>query len=536
MIQTGDGRHALPFFYPYYHLFVLIYTICRRVLIQYTVKKNVANTTIIVMSFSLITRLIAFLFKVFLSRTLGAEPLGLFSMGLAIFGLLTMIPSSGIPLAVSRRVAEAADGKSAHATISAGLVLTVVVNLVTVGLFYLMRHPLLGLFADQRAEKVVLVMLPATFSTAVYNVLRAYMMGRKHYIGYSVTETFEEIVNVVVVLLIMYGGIVALEGGEALAVAFLIGDVATLLLLVVLYVAIGGRMARPRGLVPIVKSSTPITLMRLFTSLAATFTAILLPNRLVATGMAVNEATAAYGTAVGMAYPLLFAPLAITSALSVVLLPELAQLNKAGRLREVSGKIDVGIHYILVISAFFFIIYATLGTDLGVLIYDNRTAGQFVTFAAGLVFPLTLTQLTNTALNSLGLELRCFVNSLIGLAVMGVCLWFLPAVLGIYALAVAQTAFFLISFVANLLVLSKHHATSLAFVRPFLKIAVGALSIAACVYLLRLWLASLDALVGTILLGAIAALSYAALILLTKSVDIHVIFGWLRKKHGKRTN
>ena len=484
------------------------------------------------MGFSLVTRLIAFLFKVFLSRTMGAEALGLFSMGLAVFGLLTMIPSSGIPLTVSRRIAETPDNRQAFGTVSAGLLVTIAVNALTVGLFLLFRNPILGLFADQQAEKVVLIMLPATFSTCIYNVLRAFMMGRKHYVGYSITETFEEIVNVVVVIILMYGGICALSGSETLAYAFLIGDVATLILLVVLYFCLHGRISKPVGFGPIFKSSTPITLMRLFTSLAATFTAIILPNRMVAAGLSVGEATTAYGEAVGMAYPLLFAPLAVTSALSVVLLPELAEAAAKGDSKSVSSKIDTGIHYILLISTLFFIVYATLGSALGELIYGNRTAGDFVTFAAGLVFPLTLAQLTNTALNSLGLELKCFFNSILGLVVMGLCLWFLPAVIGIYALAVAQTAFFLVTFAANLIVLARQHATDMAFVKPFIRVSIGAVIITVLTTLIREWLSGVNLLVSTVITGATAGVLYVAMVLLTKSFDVHVILNLL--KHRKR--
>lgn len=482
------------------------------------------------MFFSLFTRLIAFLFKVFLSRTMGAEALGLFSMGLAVFGLLTMIPSSGIPLAVSRRVAEIENPARAHGVVTAGLLISLVVNVATVGVFLLLRHPILGLFADQRAEKVVLIMLPATFSTCIYNVLRAYAMGRKRYVAYSITETFEEIVNVAVVLVIMYGGMVAMQGSEALATAFLVGDMLTLLLLVVLYVCMRGRLAKPYLVAPLVKSSTPITMMRLFTSLAATFTAIILPNRMVSGGNSVTAATTAYGEAVGMAYPLLFAPLAITSALSVVLLPELAQLSSKRQFGEVAKKIDVGTHYVLLISAFFFVIYATLGRDLGILIYDNASAGNFVTFAAGMVFPLTLAQLTNTSLNSLGLEAQCLVNTLLGLVVMALALWFLPAFIGVYALAVAQTAFFLVCFVANVVVLARHHATNTAFARPFVKIALGALLIAFAVAALRTWLADANRLASTVICGLTAGVLYAAWVLGTKCFDVQIIFSLLRRK------
>ena len=141
-----------------------------------------------------------------------------------------------------------------------------------------------------------------------------------------------------------------------------------------------------------------------------------------------------------------------------------------------------------------------------------------------------MAQLTNTALNSLGLELKCFFNSIVGLIVMGVCLWFLPALIGVYALAVAQTAFFLVTFAANLIVLAKHHYTDTAYVKPFLKLSLGAVLIVGAGTLMRRWLADVNLLVSTLVTGATVGLLYVALVLGTKSFDVHVIFNLLRKR------
>ncbi len=479
------------------------------------------------------TRLIAFLFKVYLSRSVGAEALGLFSMGLAMFNLLTMIPSSGLPLTVSRRVAEydaLGRRKSQFGIVSSGLILSFVINLVTVGIFVLFRKGLLGLFADTRAESIVWILLPATVTTCLYNVLRAYFMGKRSYVLYSVTELVEEVLNVIAVVLLLTGWIVVTDGAKSLAIAFTVCDALVFVLIVVLYFVNKGRLSKPVQPIQILKSSTPITLMRLFTSLAATFTAILLPNRLVAFGMSPEGATALFGSAVGMGFPLLFAPLAVTSSLSVVLLPEVAQLSATGQFERIASKTDKATWFILLITLYCFVILATLGREIGVIVFANEDAGRFVAFSAGMVIPMCLSQLTNTTLNSLGKEGRCFAHSMVALAVMILGLYFLPKWLGVYSLGVAQTALFLISFVLNALSLIKLKAFRFTHARQLTVIVLGTVAIASATLGMRYWLREQNVWTITVMCGLLATLLFALLLVVTKAVDVKVIRSFVSKK------
>ena len=60
--------------------------------------KNVAIITI----FSVLTRLLGFVFRIFLSRTIGAEALGMYQVALSVFMVLLTFVSSGFALIVSR--------------------------------------------------------------------------------------------------------------------------------------------------------------------------------------------------------------------------------------------------------------------------------------------------------------------------------------------------------------------------------------------------------------------------------------------------
>ena len=68
--------------------------------------KTFKQTTFLIMIFSIVTRLLSFFFKIYLSRRVGAEVLGLFQMTASVFALFCTIAGSGIPLMLSRKTAE----------------------------------------------------------------------------------------------------------------------------------------------------------------------------------------------------------------------------------------------------------------------------------------------------------------------------------------------------------------------------------------------------------------------------------------------
>ena len=60
--------------------------------------KAVALITI----FSILTRILGFVFRIYLSWEMGAEMLGIYQVALSIIGVLMMLVSSGLPLTLSK--------------------------------------------------------------------------------------------------------------------------------------------------------------------------------------------------------------------------------------------------------------------------------------------------------------------------------------------------------------------------------------------------------------------------------------------------
>ena len=349
--------------------------------------KSFKRSTLLIMIFSIVTRLTSFFFKIYLSRRVGAEVLGLFQMAASVFALFCTIAGSGVPLMLSRKTAAlTAQGreKELDGVMTGALALTLGLTLFLIGGAVLFRDKLTLVFSDGRCVRLFYIILPALVSTMLYQLLRGYFMGKGRYFDYSVTELLEEVIKVVACLTLLSSAFVALSDDVAVTIAFTVTDYAVMAILLTLYFIKGGRLAKPTGTKQLVKASLPVTGMRIAAGALTSFIAIALPAALVKNGMTAGEAAAEYGRAVGMAFSLLFAPLSLTGALSVVILPEAAALAATGKWQELRTRVNESILFVFLITVLFYALFFVLGETYGALLFGDEQAGRFIAFASGM--------------------------------------------------------------------------------------------------------------------------------------------------------
>ena len=432
--------------------------------------KTLKQSTLLIMIFSIITRLTSFLFKVYLSRRVGAEVLGLFQMAASVFGLFCTLAASGIPPMLSRRVAELNAREENDALTNRVMTGAILLSLgVTTFLIFgavLFREKMLFLFSDGRCVKLFYLLLPALVSTALYQLLRGYFMGKKRYFDYSVTEFLEEIIKIVACLTFLSNAFLSLSEETALTIAFTVTDYLVMGILLILYFVKGGRLAKPKETGKLIKAGLPVTCIRIAAGLISSFIAIALPAALVRAGATPGDAAAEYGRAVGMAFSLLFAPLSLTGALSVVILPEAAALAAKDNYKELKLRVGESLLFIFLITVLFYALFLVLGESYGALLFKDEQAGRFIACAAGMVIPAALSGFINTTLNSLGEERKVFLSFLLSSALLIICVLLLPYRIGIYALAVGECAFHLADFILGMIFLSKKQALSASVFKP----------------------------------------------------------------------
>ena len=108
-------------------------------------------------------RFLGFIYRVYLSRELGAEGLGLYQITLSVLGLFMTITSSGVPISVSRtmiKYREECKNENINAVVCSGIILTLFVS-VPITLLVLFRSPAISiLFSDDRCADLLCTVIP----------------------------------------------------------------------------------------------------------------------------------------------------------------------------------------------------------------------------------------------------------------------------------------------------------------------------------------------------------------------------------------
>ncbi len=434
--------------------------------------KNIVKAVFTLTLFSMIDRLLGFVFKIYLSRELGATQLGIYQVALSVFFVLLTLTTSGIPLIVSKMTAKfkiANDKKSEHGTVTAALLIGVTLSLLVCSVFLLFSDAVAKMFATKQSMTILLFLLPGVLFSGIYAAFRGNLWGHQRYTAVSLIELLEQVVRIAVCVILFALGfdklkMTALSMSAACAV--------TAIACAVCYFAFKGKMANPKPvLLPLLKQSTPITLIRASNSVVSSLVALAVPFLLVRTGMSVAESMAVYGASVGMAFPLLYIPITVVGSLAYVLIPTLSTAVAQNDIRSVRRQIEQAITFSIVIAALFVPVFRSLGKEIGLFVYDNELSGKFLSSCAWLLIPVSVENITSSMMNSLDLEKSSFINYSVGAALLfGIMFAFMNR-FKIEIMIIGYAVSWTLSSVLDIMRIRKKTGIKLSFMLPLIKSA-----------------------------------------------------------------
>lgn len=488
--------------------------------------KSLFKTVALITVFSMLTRVLGFLFRIILSRVVGAEGVGLYQVASSVFMVLMTVIASGIPLIISRLSAGYSASKAKKKTgslVAVALIYTILVSLVLCLLVVLFKGAFSKIFTDDRCYEILIILLPSLAFSSVYSVFRGALWGEGNYFALCVSEFYEQVVRIILGILFISATFTAIENAIGLSWSMTIACLLSMVFVVLLFFYYGGSVnkAKREFLGPLLKQSTPITLMRVAGSFIQPLIAIIIPARLMAIGYTSTQAMSLYGIAVGMTLPLIYIPTTIIGSLSTALVPDISKAVAQNDHSHIEARITSSIFFSLLISSLFVPIFLGMGEQAGIFLYDNVLSGTLLQSAAWVLIPLGLTNITSALLNSLGYEKRSFVNFVIGSIAMFIALWFLPLLFGINAIIWAMGLNYLIVASLNIILLKRKTKTNFKVMQNIGKLvlliipssALTAFVVSLCDYVFPLF-------ITLILGGMVSVISFALLAGIFNIVDI----------------
>ena len=482
-------------------------------------KENLYRTAAYVTIFSVAEKFFGFLYRIILSRTLGSEGMGLYQLSLSVFAVLVTATSSGIPLTVSRLITKHRtrnNKKAEHATVTAALVCVLAFSIPVFCILFFGHDLFNFIFSDPRCMSLLMILLPALTFNSVYSVLRGALWGNKKFMPYCVIDLIEELCMIAMGVFLVSNMTSVFDGAKRIAFAIVFSYLVSFSLAMIYYFVKGGKLAAPgKQLKPLLSSALPITGMRTSSSLINTAISLILPARLIASGMTSAEAMSGIGVVMGMSMPVLSIPATLIGSLALVMVPELAENFYRGNHVKLKDNIEKALKITCLIACALIPILFALGEDLGIVLFGNEECGRVIRRCCFMLLPTSIAMITTSILNSIGFEKQTCGFFFVGAAATLLCTWFLPNYIGIYAQIAGMASSALITCVLNLYLIVKKSKEKVCFFKHTLICAASILPVCLLGTLLRNLFVSIMPhfpavlLTGTILLAADALFLFA---------------------------
>lgn len=397
----------------------------------------------------IVTQVVGFVYRMLMSRSIGAEYLGLFHLVMPVYSVMQSIAISGLAVAVSNRSA-AYVARREHRAVSQLLrsafviLFTVCAALSAATLIF--DAPLSArVLGDARTALALPCLLPCLLLTGIENVTKHHFYGLGETRIPAAVELAEQVIRAAAVLgLLAYLG--PMDGAHTVAVIVLGMGVSEVFSASVLTLArrhreaaspargtvsLSGREARQE----LLAFALPIGFTSLLGNLMGAANSVLVPQLLVLAGYTASGAMEAYGVVFGMTLPLLTMPFALTGALSLAVLPRLTSSATLGRTRDVNAYIEQVLFCVSLFVLPLTALIVTLGGGWGELLFHDSRVGD-------LLLPLCLGTglsayeiLLSTTLNGIGRQSQGAAISLFCGAVQLGCTLLLTGRMGFYAYA-----------------------------------------------------------------------------------------------------
>lgn len=420
--------------------------------------------TVLLTGAGMISRILGFFYRIFLSRTIGASGLGLYQLIFPVFTLCLAISASGIQTAISRFVASSENKKKYLFT---GLSISVLLSSIF-SLFIYVSAPWIAtvVLKEPRTADLLRIMVYALVPASIHSCFNGYYYGKKESAIPSACQIIEQLARVFGTCIIYY---VLLEKGLPLepihAVwGLVISELAGFLVNVTAYLwkrdSNSEYIARPipierrsyidntefsqytSNILPTAKSlgllAIPLTLNHVLMTLSHSLENLLLPQQLVAFGYSSDEALGHFGILTGMTLSVIFFPSAITNSLSVLLLPRISETKAKGDICVVLDTIKGAVCCGVALGSLCTFVFLLSADWFGSVVFDNALAGFYLRVLSILCPFMYTAILLSSIVNGLGHASLTLVCNLTGCAIRILAIWFFVPVYGMYAYIISM--------------------------------------------------------------------------------------------------
>ncbi len=305
----------------------------------------------------LIVQFAGSIYRIWLARKIGPEGLGILQMIYPVYRLLSGIATIGLPLALTKWVAEyLAYHEYPKIILLKNWALRIVsISSVIIAAFLYIGTPFLSrnVFTDPRIQESLFIVALAIPFSAISAILRGYYQGHSLMAPTAASEIAEQIIEISTTFLAVefFLRILPFSIFGAPVLGLTMGEVTCLITLLLFYkYSHKPRISQFLSESPnnpelpqrqIFRYSWPILLNQIVVSISLASEGIIIPHLLMSGGLNTALSTGLFGKLTGMAEPVAYFPLLFSAPLGSVLSPQVSSAFKTKSFQKILRKISL---------------------------------------------------------------------------------------------------------------------------------------------------------------------------------------------------
>ena len=412
--------------------------------------------TLILTLTGLLSRVIGFFYRIYLSRLFGEEGMGIYQLLSPVLALSFSLCAAGIQTAISKYVAASVakgNRKDSYRYLFTVLFLSLLLS-VPCMLLLLMFSDFVAVhfLLEARTASMLRIIALSIPAGAVHSCINGYYYGIKKTMLPSSTQLIEQFMRFFCVLAadFLARRSHTVPHINAAVAGLVVGECAAMLIsLLAIYFrfyreeagagksslpcpnAGGFGISRFHAVKDLLVLAFPLTVSRIVVNLLQSVEAVAIPSRLCRYGYDSVTALSVYGVLTGMALPLLFFPNALTGSMSLLLLPMVSEADARGNTDAVKNTTLKTIYSCLLLGAACTLFFFLSGPFLGRFLFHSELAGRYIRSLSLLCPFLYLCTTLSGILHGLGKAVSVFFVNVFSLSLRLLFVFFLIPAFGI---------------------------------------------------------------------------------------------------------
>ena len=388
---------------------------------------------IILVVFNVIAKVIGAFYRIPLANMLGPAGIGKYQLVFPLYSLLLSISVSGIPVAISKIVAEY-NSKNQQGDIKKLLKLAklylVVISVIVVAIFTIFAKFIAKIQGNPEIYFCYYAIAPAVLFVGILSVYRGYFQGNLNMLPTALSNVVEQVGKLVFSLTLakvfatkgvvfgVFGALLGISLSEFMALIFLS-----------VYYLFGkkkinknhSRLSKRTISKQLLYTALPITLGGIASPITAIIDSLLVVNLLMFMGVGSNGATSFLGLLSGIVDPIINIPIVLAVSISASLLPNISKLYAEKNKIAVRSLIEKSFQLTLSISMVCAISFVIFGRQILEFLYGTSLSYEELIISTKLLFLgginlmfLSLLQVSSGVLQGMGKQAFTMKSIIVG--------------------------------------------------------------------------------------------------------------------------